>query len=85
MLISFFHICCQNVWNYLLSQFWRHIRDLVSVKFHLIFDLITPVWLGLQAHSSDLVQNASWLFQKKKKKKKPPSEGCHFGVIEEIH
>lgn len=39
---------------------------MVPVKFYLIFDLNAPVWLVLCAHSSDLVQNVSWLFQKSK-------------------
>ena len=39
----------ESVWNCLQRQFRRHRRDLVSVKFHLIFDLNTPVWYVLQA------------------------------------
>lgn len=55
-------------------------RDLVPIKFYLIFDLNAPVWLGLHAHSSDLVQDVSWLFQKSKL----PSIGWSLAIIEEI-
>lgn len=41
----------QSVWNYLRSQFRRQVRDSVFVKFYLIFNVNTPVWLVWQAHS----------------------------------